>query len=104
MCQATILNPRESETKSIKSLSSRIIHSRDCSVSFHALNVLNIFLLHFLQHFCVSGVCVSGGWSVWGVVMREAVFLQQVNLLECQGTTLAHLCPSIVEGKASGIP
>ena len=54
--------------KSIKSLSSRIIHSRDCSDSFHALNILNIFL-------CVWNVCVwrvvclgggvSVGWCVW---------------------------------------
>ena len=67
---STILNPRESRMKSIKSLSSRIIHSRDCSDSFHALNVLNIFL-------CVWNMCVwrvvglgggvSGGWCVWSV-------------------------------------
>lgn len=111
---STILNPRESGMKSIKSLSSRIIHSRDCSDSFHALNLLNIFL-------CVWSVCVwsvvclegsvSGGWCVWGVVclgrgMREVVFLQQVNLLECQGASPRPPVPQQCwgKGKASGIP
>lgn len=59
----TILNPRESGMKSIKSLSSRIIYSRDCSHSFHALNVLNISLLHFNISVCLECECLEGGMS-----------------------------------------
>ena len=113
---STILNPRESRMKSIKSLSSRIIHSRDCSDSFHALNVLNIFL-------CVWNMCVwrvvclgggvSGGWCVWSVCVWGVVCLECLwgvvwgRLSSCSRSTywnakvpaLAHLCPSSVEGK-----
>ena len=95
----TILNPRESGMKSIKSLSSRIIYSRDCSHSFHALDVLNIFLLHFLQHFCVSGVWVSGGWYVWGVVWGRLSSCSRSTYWNAKVPALGHLCPSSVEGK-----